>query len=57
MKNSFYGELGHVLDKFLKQHMKILLGEFNAKVGSEIFLNQQEGMRVYTKLLIIIELE
>jgi exonuclease III len=31
-KDSFYEELEHVFDKF---HMKILLGDFNAKVGRE----------------------
>jgi hypothetical protein len=35
MKNSFYEELERVFDKFLKYHMKILLGDFNAKVGRE----------------------
>jgi hypothetical protein len=28
-------ELGRVFDKFPKYHMKILLGDFNAKVGKE----------------------
>jgi exonuclease III len=35
VKNSFYDELEHVFDKFPKYHMKILLGDFNAKVGRE----------------------
>jgi exonuclease III len=35
VKESFYEELEHVLDKFLKYHRKILLGDFNAKVGRE----------------------
>jgi exonuclease III len=33
VKDSFYEELEHVFDKFPKYHMKILLGDFNAKVG------------------------
>jgi exonuclease III len=33
MKDRFYKELEHVFDKFPKYHMKILLGDFNAKVG------------------------
>jgi exonuclease III len=33
VKDSFYEELERVLDKFPKYHMKILLGDFNAKVG------------------------
>ena len=32
-KASFYGELEQVYNHFLKYHMKILLGDFNAKVG------------------------
>jgi hypothetical protein len=31
----FYRDLEHVFHKFPKYHMKILLGDFNAKVGSE----------------------
>jgi hypothetical protein len=35
VKDSFYEELEHAFDKFPKYHMKILLGDFNAKVGRE----------------------
>jgi hypothetical protein len=35
VKVSFHKELEHVLDKFPNYHMKILLGEFNAKLGRE----------------------
>jgi hypothetical protein len=35
VKDSFYEELEHVFDKFPKYHMKILLRDFNAKVGRE----------------------
>jgi hypothetical protein len=35
VKDSFYGELGCIFDKFPKYHMKMLLGDFNAKVGRE----------------------
>ena len=34
-KDSFYEELEQVFDHFPKYLMKILLGEFNAKVGRE----------------------
>jgi hypothetical protein len=34
-KDSFYEELGGVFDQFPKYHMKILEGDFNAKVGRE----------------------
>jgi exonuclease III len=35
VKDSLYEELEHVFDKFPKHHKKILLGDFNAKVGRE----------------------
>jgi hypothetical protein len=35
VKDSFYEELERVFDNFPKYHMKILLGDFNAKVGRE----------------------
>jgi hypothetical protein len=35
VKDSFYGELEHVFDKFPKYRMQILLGDFSAKVGRE----------------------
>jgi hypothetical protein len=35
VKDSFYEELQHIFDTFPKYHMKILLGDFNAKVGRE----------------------
>jgi endonuclease/exonuclease/phosphatase family metal-dependent hydrolase len=34
-KDSFYEELEQVFDHFPKYHMKILLGDFNTKVGRE----------------------
>jgi hypothetical protein len=35
VKDGFYEELERVFDKFPKYHMKIILGNFNAKVGRE----------------------
>jgi exonuclease III len=35
VKDSFYKELERVFDKVPKYHMKILIGDFNAKVGKE----------------------
>jgi hypothetical protein len=35
VKDSFYDELEHLFDKLPKYHMKLLLGDFNAKVGRE----------------------
>jgi exonuclease III len=43
IKDRFYKELEHVFDKFLKYHMKILLGDFNAKVGREDILKLTIG--------------
>jgi hypothetical protein len=37
--------------------MKILLGDFNAKESREYILNQRLGMKVYTELVMIMELE
>jgi hypothetical protein len=35
VKDSFYEELERVVDKFTKYCLKILLGDFNDKVGRE----------------------
>jgi exonuclease III len=35
IKDRFYEELEQVFDKLPKYHIKILLGDFNAKVGRE----------------------
>jgi exonuclease III len=35
IKDSFYEELEQVFDQFPRYHMKILLGDYNAKVGRE----------------------
>jgi hypothetical protein len=35
VKDSFYEELEHAFHKFPKYNMKILLGDFNAKVGRD----------------------
>jgi hypothetical protein len=57
VKDSFYEELERVFDKFPKYHMKILLEDFNAKVGRKDTFNQQLGMKVCTKLVMIMELD
>jgi hypothetical protein len=36
VKDSFYEELEHAFDKFPKYYVKILLGDFNHKVGTEV---------------------
>jgi hypothetical protein len=35
IKDRFYEELEQVFDKFARYYMKMLLGDFNAKVGME----------------------
>jgi len=43
LKASFYEELEEVFDHFPKYHMKILLGDFKAKVGREDILKPING--------------
>jgi hypothetical protein len=35
IKDSFYEELERVFDQFPRYHMKLLTGDFNAKIGRE----------------------
>jgi hypothetical protein len=56
VKDSFYEDLDHVFDKLCNYHMKMLLGDFNAKVGRKKKKPQKLGMEVYTKLVMIMEL-
>ena len=57
-KDSFYEELEKVFDHFPKYHIKILLGDFNAKVGKErLFSNQQLDRRVSIRIVMIMELD
>jgi hypothetical protein len=53
---SLYEELESVFDKLHKYYMKILLGDFSAKVGREDIFKPTLGMKVYMKLLMIMEL-
>jgi hypothetical protein len=55
VKDRFYEEPERVFDKFLKYHMK-MLGDFSAKIGREDISNQQLGMRVFAKLVMIMDL-
>jgi hypothetical protein len=57
VKKSFHDELEHVFHKLPKYHMQILFGDFNAKVGRKVIFNRQLGMKVYTKLVMVMELE
>ena len=56
-KESFCEELEQVFDHFPKYHMKILLGDFNAKVGRRVFSNQQLDRRVSIRIVMIMELD
>jgi len=56
-KDSFYEELEQVLDHFPKYHLKILLGDLNAKVERETIFKPTNGMRVYIRKVLIMVLE
>jgi hypothetical protein len=43
VKDSFYEEVEHVFDKLPRYHMKILLGDFNDKVGREDIFKLTSG--------------
>jgi hypothetical protein len=43
VKDSFYEEIERVFDKFPKNHTKILLGDFTAKVGREDIFKPATG--------------
>jgi exonuclease III len=57
VKDSFYEELGHVFHQFPRYDMKILLGDFNAKVGRENIFKPAIGNGVYMKLVMTVVLE
>jgi hypothetical protein len=56
VKDSFYEELVHVFDQIPTYEMKILLGDFNAKVGREDIFKPTIGNEVHMKLIMIMEL-
>jgi exonuclease III len=56
VKDSFYEELERVFDKFPKYQMKILLGDFNAKVGREDIFKPTIGNESSHNLVMIMEL-
>jgi hypothetical protein len=56
-KDSFYEELEGVFDQFPKYHMKILLGDFIAKVGREDIFKPTTGNESLTKLVMIVGTE
>jgi len=57
LKDSFYEELEEVFDHFPKYHVKILLGDFNAKVGREDIFKPIMDRRVSIRVVTIMGLE
>jgi hypothetical protein len=55
VKDSFYEELEQVFDQFPRYHIKILLGDFNAKVGRENIFKPIIGNGVYMEPVMITE--
>jgi len=55
-KDSFYEELEQVFDHFPKYHMKIFLGDFNAKVGRENIFKPTIGQEISIRIVMIMEL-
>ena len=57
-KDSFYEDLEQVVFYYFpKYHMKILLGDLMQGWRERILSNRQLGMRVYTKIAMIMVLE
>jgi hypothetical protein len=57
MKNSFYGVLECVFDKFPKYHKKISLGYLNVEIGSKNIFKPKIGKGSLHKINMIMELE
>jgi len=56
-KDSFYEELEQVFDRFPKYYMKMLLGDFNAKVWRENISSQILDRRVSIRIVMIMGLD
>jgi hypothetical protein len=50
VKDSLYEELERVFNTFHKYHMKILVGDFNAKVGREYIFKPTIGNEILHKI-------
>jgi hypothetical protein len=57
VEDSFYEALGRVFDQVPRYDMKILLGDFNVKVGRENIFKPTMETRVYMKLVMTLVLE
>jgi len=53
LKHSCYVQLNNTVDQFPKYHTKILLGDFNEKLKTQIFCNRKMGMKIYMKNIIL----
>jgi hypothetical protein len=53
-KDSYYEELEHVFDTFPKYHLKIMLGDFNSKVGREGIFKPTIGNESSHEIMIMI---
>jgi hypothetical protein len=56
-KQRYFLVVGRVFDQFPRYDTKILLGDFNAKVGRENILKPTIGNESYMKLVMTMELE
>jgi hypothetical protein len=56
-KDNFYEELECVFDTFGNYHMKLFLGDFNAKVGREDIFKPAVGNECLHKISNVMELE
>ena len=56
-KDSFYAELEQVFDHLPKYHKKILLGDFNAKVGRDNIFKPTIGQESLIRIVIIMGLD
>jgi hypothetical protein len=56
-RGQFCEELEQVFGKFPKYEIKILIGDFNAKLARGIFSNRQLGMRIYIRIVMPVVLE
>jgi hypothetical protein len=51
VEDSFYEEVERVFDKFYKYHVKIMLGDFNAKVGREDIFKWTIGNKNFHEII------
>jgi hypothetical protein len=56
-KDSFYEELEQFFYYFPNCHMKLLLGDFTAKVRRQNIFKPALGLRIYIRIIVIMVLE